>query len=47
MWSKIKALLRAAKARTVDTLLSAIPAAFSLVSVSDIWDWFSAAGYSA
>jgi len=37
MWSKIKALLRAAKARTVDTLLSAIPAAFSLVSVSDIW----------
>ena len=47
MWSKIKALLRAEKARTVDALLSAIPAAFAIVSVSDIRGWFSAAGYSA
>jgi len=46
MWSKIKAFLRMFKARTVDALLGAIPTAFSLVSVSDIFGWFSAAGYS-
>jgi len=35
MWSKIKALLRAAKARSVDALFSAIATVFSHVSVSD------------
>jgi len=47
MWSKIKSFLRAAKARTIDALLCAIPAAFNLVSLSDIQGWLSAAGYSA
>ena len=46
MWSKIKAYLRKVKARTVDTLLSAIPYAFTEVSLSDIFGWFSACGYS-
>jgi len=34
------------KARSVDYLLSAIPAAFSSVSTSDILGWFLHAGYS-
>lgn len=46
MWSKIKAFLRMAKARTVDALLAAIPFAFAAVSVSDISGWFAACGYS-
>lgn len=45
MWSKIKAFLRAIKARTVDALFSAIPKAFHLVSVDDILGWFTCAGY--
>lgn len=47
MWSKIKAYLRMVKARTVDTLLSAIPLAFNSVLISDIQGWFAAAGYSS
>lgn len=46
MWSKLKAFLRKIKARTLDSLLAAIPFAFSVVSISDISGWFSAAGYS-
>ena len=46
MWSKLKAFLRMVKARTVDSLLAAIPLAFAAVSISDISGWFSAAGYS-
>lgn len=46
MWSKIKAFLRMVKARTVDTLLAAIPLAFDCVSSSDILGWFLHAGYS-
>ena len=46
MWSKIKAVLRKLKARTVDALLSALPYAFSAVSTDDIRGWFIAAGYS-
>lgn len=46
MWSKIKAYLRMLKARTVDTLLAAIPDAFACVSISDIAGWFDACGYS-
>lgn len=46
MWSKIKAFLRMVKARTIDSLLEAIPLAFSSIQVSDIIGWFSASGYS-
>lgn len=46
MWSKIKAYLRMVKARTVDALLTAIPLAFSKVSISDILGWFANSNYS-
>lgn len=46
MWSKIKAYLRMAKARTVDALLTAIPLAFASVMPSDILGWFDHCGYS-
>lgn len=46
MWSKIKAILRKIKARTVDSLLDALPKGFKAVSVSDIMGWFREAGYS-
>lgn len=45
MWSKIKAYLRAVKARSVDALLAAIPLAFDSISPSDARGWFSHAGY--
>jgi len=45
MWSKLKAVLRKVKARTVDSLLDALPKAFMAVSVSDICGWFREAGY--
>jgi len=46
VWSKMKALLRNLKTYTLDLLHSAIPAAFSAVSTSDISGWFSSSGYS-
>jgi transposase len=46
MWSKIKAILRKLKARTVEALLAALPYAFHAVSTDDIQGWFTAAGYS-
>jgi transposase len=46
MWSKIKAYLRMVKARTVDTLLQAIPNAFDSVSSLDAAAWFGHVGYS-
>lgn len=45
-WSKIKTALRAAKARTLDTLLEALAAAFSAVSLADIRAWFAHCGYA-
>lgn len=45
MWSKLKAVLRKVKARTVDSLLEALPKAFRTISVSDILGWFREAGY--
>ena len=45
MWSKIKAFLRATKARTVESLLQAIPSSFSSVTSIDIMGWFSSSGY--
>jgi len=46
MWSKIKAYLRKAKARTTDALYEAINDALDLISHSDIQGWFSDANYS-
>jgi len=46
MWSKIKAILRKVKARSVDSLLIAIPQAFHAISIPDILGWFHESGYS-
>jgi transposase len=44
-WSKIKQLLRAAKARTREELESALSEALKLVAKSDICGWFNHCGY--
>lgn len=46
MWSKVKALLRSAKARTEETLLVAIGAALACVTADDAKGWFASCGYS-
>lgn len=46
MWSKIKALLRKAQARTHDELLRAIAAALRAVTAEDALGWFVACGYN-
>jgi transposase len=46
MWSKIKAHLRKAKARTKQSLDDAIAKAIDLISVTDISGWFTKDGYS-
>ena len=46
MWSKVKALLRGAKARTDEALLSAIGSALSRVTAQDAEGWFVSCGYS-
>lgn len=45
MWSKIKAAMRAAKARTREELERAFQAALELVTESDCLGWFSHCGY--
>lgn len=45
MWSKVKALLRKAAARTAETLVEAIGNALRSVSVSDATGWFLNCGY--
>ena len=45
MWSKIKAFLRAVKARTYEALVKAIAAALKTVTVSDAIVWFESCGY--
>jgi transposase len=45
MWSKIKALLRAAKARTQEALNEAVAAALAAVTPADIRGWFRHCGY--
>ena len=47
MWSKVKASLRKAKARTLETLYEALKVALDAVSISDIKGWFANANYSA
>jgi transposase len=44
-WSKVKAALRAAKARTFEALMDAVTKALRSVSLSDIRDWFAHCGY--
>ncbi len=46
MWSKVKALLRKAQARTYPDLLHAIAAALSAVTPQDALGWFAACGYN-
>ena len=45
LWSKVKALLRKFKARTLDALPNAIQNAFHSVTVSDCSCWFRSCGY--
>lgn len=44
MWSKVKAMLRAAKARTTDELFDAIGTALNKVTASDAKGWFKHCG---
>lgn len=46
MWSKIKALLRTAEARTPADLIRAIGQALSQVTAQDALGWFVSCGYS-
>lgn len=46
MWSKVKALLRKAAARTHTDLLAAIAAALAAVTAENARGWFAACGYS-
>jgi transposase len=46
MWSKIKAFLRAVKARTEEALTQAIAAALQAVTTTDAEGWFESCGYS-
>ncbi len=45
MWSKVKQILRAIKARTQDALLAAIATALECVSEEDALGWVVACGY--
>lgn len=46
MWSKVKASLRAAAARTQPRLLQAIASSFETVTSQDARNWFAHCGYS-
>ena len=45
-WSKIKQLLRSAKARTADALENAIAKALAAITAENALAWFSHCGYS-
>ena len=45
MWSKVKAYLREAEARTLPALYDAVGTALSLVTLSDCFGFFSHSGY--
>ena len=47
MWSKVKAYLRKVKARTKESLETAIAEALGYITKSDILAWFAENGYSA
>jgi transposase len=46
MWSKVKALLRSAEARTPEDLFAAIGTALAKVTAQDARSWFASCGYS-
>jgi transposase len=46
LWSKVKAALRSAKARTTAALNDAIAAALSSITPEDAAGWFASCGYS-
>jgi transposase len=46
MWSKIKACLRSAEARTQPALIEAIALALASVTRQDAMNWFASCGYS-
>lgn len=46
MWSKVKAALRAAEARTHESLLTALASALDSISPSDARNWFAHCGYN-
>jgi transposase len=46
MWSKVKALLRGAEARTSADLITAIGQALARVTPQDALGWFASCGYS-
>jgi len=46
MWSKVKAYLRKAKARTAENLYEAIGRAMEQVTQQDVRNWFASCGYS-
>jgi transposase len=46
MWSKIKAYLRKAEARTPEALCQAIGEALASVSLQDVQNWFASCGYN-
>ena len=46
MWSKVKALLRTAEARTSTDLVKAIGQALAQVTTQDALGWFTSCGYS-
>ncbi len=46
-WSKLKALLRRAEARTLKTLAAALSASSTEISKSDLSGWFDHCGYLA
>lgn len=46
MWSKIKELLRSAKARTQEALTVAIGQALKSVTANDALHWFASCGYT-
>ena len=46
MWSKVKGYLRAAAARTKETLYEAISLALQTITTTDIHNWFKFCGYN-
>lgn len=46
MWSKVKARLRSAEARTAEELVTAIGSALAQVTAQDALGWFVSCGYS-
>jgi transposase len=46
MWSKVKACLRSAEARTYASLMEAIASALASITPKDAMSWFASCGYS-